>query len=479
MDPAPCEWTLSKLAVHMNAQNSYPDASLKHLSSDDYDILTACTWTISLAIICVLISCKSLELHHRNNTLHWMNVLLFAAELSTTIVYGLTVTELNDLGKSGKSEQSSRVKIAVFQTIQQTCILLTTLLYTKGWLYGREKISPRGRVFIAIACSTFVTCTLFLLMFSTAGLVVVPQQLPMRVVPYAGSTGILIVVVRSFIASWMLIVIFTTMKRNHESKVGRIGILGIFWLLLPCLVNVAILDQAACSDRPRVITTEAVCTLVLLFALELTLWPYNSSLHILRGRSPVQKANGQINKCLRTGGISLCRICCCPKTLVWVAKKKSIPKQSQEIQRDIAFMHRKIMTLTGILKDMIQQETMHEENAGSFQERSGGGGEENNLGQFGGGIGTMEEVQRSMASAATVERAKDVWENVPSFGPTFTKTTKKTAQKQQEKTTGISGRWELNKGSSMSMSSGGGSGGSAVGNNRGRGKRRFVLPPVR
>ena len=441
MDPAPCEWTLSKLAVHMNAQNSYPDASFKHLSSDDYDILTACTWTFSLAIICVLISCKSLELHHRNNTLHWMNVLLFAAELSTTIVYGLTVTELNDLGMSGKSEQSSRVKIAVIQTIQQTCILLTTLLYTKGWLYGREKISPRGRIFIAIACSTYVTCTLFLLMFSTAGLVVVPQQLPMRVVPYAGSTGILIVVVRSLIATWMLIVIFTTMKRNHESKVGRIGLLGIFWLLLPCLVNVAILDQAACSDRPRVITTEAVCTLVLLFALELTLWPYNSSLHILRGRSSVQKANGQINKCIRTGGISLCRICCCPKTLVWVAKKKSLPKQSQDIHRDIAFMHRKILALTGILKDMIQQENMSEENGGSFRSDDGGGGfgEAN---QFGGGIGTMEEVKRSMATAATVKRAKDVWESVPTFGPTFAKTTK-------------------------------------IGNNRGGGgKRRFVLPPV-
>ena len=424
----PCEWTLSKLDVHIEVLNSFTDASKRHLSNDEYDILNACIWTLSLTIVCIVVTCKSLELHHRNATLHWMNALLFVSQLLTTIVYGLTITELNRFGESGRPNQRARVIIAVFQTCQQSCLLLITLLYTKGWLYGREKISSRGRVFIGIACALFFVGTLFLLIFSTAGLVVVPKSLPMRVAPYAGSAGIVLVVLRSVIAAWMLFVILTTLKRDRNSKVGRVGLLGILWLVVPCVVNVAVVDQEPCSDRPQVIITEAICTLLLLYGLEFALWPFSSTLDLLRSRTSVKKANVQLSLCLRSGGLSICRVCCCPTTLVYVIGKKSLPEQSQEIKNDISFMHRKIMVLTEILRAMLQTE-MKKTNCGGKTTTSLSSSGVVKVQQFGGGMGTMEEVQKSIAAATaraafetTAKVAKvaseDVWNNKNTNGTT-------------------------------------------------------------
>jgi hypothetical protein len=400
----------------MEVQNSYPKLSYRHLSHDDYEILNACVWSLSLVVVLIIISCKSLELHSRNSTLHWLNILLFSSEVLTLIVYGLTITELNQFGISGTSLQSSRIVIAAFQICQQTCIVLTTLLYTKGWLYGREKISVRGRVFIAIASSLYIGCTFFLLMFSAAGLVVVPKQLPMRVAPYAGSTGILIVLLRCIIAAWVMFVICTTLKRDHQSTVWRVGVIGVLWLILPCVINAMIFDQAPCSDRPTVIITEAVCTLVLLLGLEFALWPYNHSIHLLRGRTSVQKANEKLSECFRTGGTSACWYFCCPNTLTWEVSKKSLPEQCQIIKNDITFMDQKLMTLTQILKDMLDKESVNTNiSSGSIfppgptgptgRGSMSGSNKEFSRKQFGGGIGTMEEVQNSTISSTLTTKS--------------------------------------------------------------------------
>ena len=398
-----CEYALKEVKISMIATNSYQDINLRHLSSDDYDVMNCCTWIFTMSLILVLATCKSLLAHYNFDTLHWLNVLLFLTEWFTMASYGLAAMYYRDFGDVGMGQISSRRFIVVVHTSSQTFLLLTVLLYTKGWLFGREKISARGRVFISIVTTMFACFTFILSMSSTAGLVVVPEELPLRVAPYAGGSAGFLVTLRIAVALWVLFVIVTTLKRNSESKVARIGGIGIVWLILPCIVNAIVVDTKACSDRSLVITTEAICTLLVIVGLEIALWPFASSVLLLRGRKSVKKANVVISRCIRSGGLTCCTSCCNSK-FVWVVGRKPLPEQSRHIKKEISIMSRKIISLTEILKKMRHEETGT--TSTTMPERK----------SFGGGIGGMEGIAKmgnNVLDNDEMERKQhDVWENV-------------------------------------------------------------------
>jgi len=398
----PCEYALQQVQLEMIMVNSFADTTYVHLSSDDYDIMNSCTWAFALSIILALSTCKSIFAHFHFGTMHWLNILLFSSQCFTMASYGLAAMYLSDMGSTGTGRQSARAFIAVVHTSGQTLLLLTTLLYTKGWLFGREKISARGRVFITVVVTVFACFSTALSLSSSAGLVVVPNKLPLRIAPFAGTNGGLLVGLRFCVAVWMIFVISTTIKRNPESHVARIGFFGIVWLIVPCAVNAIVVDQEACSERPLVIATEAICTLVLLLGLELALWPYSSSVLILRGRSSVVKSNAQLSQCIRTGGFTCIRTCCFPNTFVWVAGKKPLSEQSKLIKGQISAMYRQVISLTEILKQMRNEEGGHQGERKKASQRQ----------QFGGGIGTMEDVMNGNTNDGA--NLADVWETIPS-----------------------------------------------------------------
>ena len=318
---------------------------------------------------------------------------------------------------SGNSLKGQRSFLAIIQAIGQSMLLLTTLLYTKGWLHGREKISARGRTLIAIMTTTYATFTVVLLVSSNGALVVVPDSfdLPMRTAPYTGRTGTALVLIRWLVAAWIAYVVVTTLRRDTDSVVGRVGLIGIAWLIVPCLVNGAVSQEAQCGDRPIVVASEVVCTLVLVLSLVVALWPFQASIQVLRTRSSVKKANLILSRCIRTCGCSCVHACCCPGKFVWVVGLKPIDVQSQELHREVTSMYKSVMSLTSLLKDMQSQTAAARRSGiGTPGARSMlpslSGVEERR--SFGGGWGTMEEVRSSSAGGGGGGGGGDnVWES--------------------------------------------------------------------
>ena len=76
--------------------------------------------------------------------------------------YGATATFYADLGATGvEAGWASRAMIVTVQVVAQTLTLLTATLYTKGWVFERNKVSSRGRVLVAVFTTAFGCFSMF------------------------------------------------------------------------------------------------------------------------------------------------------------------------------------------------------------------------------------------------------------------------------------------------------------------------------
>ncbi len=366
--PNATSFPLNSVRISITPQNSFPEDAprsaplVSYLSADEYDILTLVLWMCATAAVFTTVSIFSLARHYTAGTLHWLGVLLLTAQVLHTAAYGATATFYTDLGATGfEAGRSSRAAIVAVQVAAQTLTLLTSVLYTKGWVFGRNKISSRGRVLVACFTTAFGCFSAFAVLFSQAGLVVVSSDVsPLHSSPYSGEGAQWVVALRSTIAAWVLWVTLTTVHRNPRAKFGLIGLLTVAWLVAPLVVASAAAANP-CFERPAVLLAEAVCTLALLAGLELALWPFSRELAHMRSLPTVKRANRKIGRCIRT-----CGTCCCKTngSFGYVRRRRPLPQQTEKVRAELDRMFKDAQALALRLEAMLVAEGEEPEDHG-------------------------------------------------------------------------------------------------------------------